>query len=64
MKISIEQYEGRFEVVLPDDSNIADVVMHIKGLLVATGFHPENVDEYIDGNKWFNDELEDKEGPV
>jgi hypothetical protein len=56
MKITITHYNQTHTWESDSDGHdLTEVIQQVKGLLVATGFHPENVDEYFsaDTNTWF-----------
>jgi hypothetical protein len=63
MKITIEPYSGGEFSSKSDAEHISEVVEQFKGLLVASGYHPETVDEYFNNvNEWFGDsEVQDSE---
>ena len=52
MKIIIQSLETEVSITLSDESDIYEVGEKLKGLLVAYGFHPNNVDELIDVERW------------
>ena len=60
MKITIQSYNNTFtwESAGEDDICMQDLVSHLKGLLVASGYHPKNVDECFspDAFQWFPEE--------
>lgn len=62
MKISITLHDKTYSVETDskyDHDTILEVAEAFKGLLVAAGYHPENVDEIIETeNKWFSRALE------
>ena len=62
MKISIQHYNTTVTTETSDDGDIVEVIQHIKGLLVACGFHPHTVDQHLDLDdfNWFNEEGEMK----
>jgi hypothetical protein len=54
MKITIEPYSGGTFTAQTDAEHIGQICEIIKGLLVQVGYHPHNVDEYIQtGDQWF-----------
>lgn len=56
MKITIESYGGTFSWENEgDDTNLAELIPQIKGLLVSVGYHPKSVDECFspDEFEWF-----------
>ena len=56
MKITLEPYSGGVYTASTDAEHISEVIRLFKGLLVQTGYHPHNVDEYFhDEESWFND---------
>jgi hypothetical protein len=60
MKITIEAYGNTFSWENEgDDTNLAEVIPQIKGLLVLMGYHPEGVDEAFapDGLEWFPEKI-------
>ena len=60
MKISIEQYKNTVTWEGECDSSLSEVINQLKGLLVAAGYHPHNVDEAFtpDAFEWFPKESE------
>ena len=44
MKITIEGSDHSASVTISDGSTIDELVVYLKGVLIAYGFHPENVD--------------------
>lgn len=62
MKISITQHGTTCSVETQhDELTIDEVVEHIKGLLVASGYHPESVDNHIkDVNSWFDNDMDSR----
>jgi len=62
MKITINSYGNTFSWENEgDDTNLAELIPQLKGLLVSVGYHPQNVDECFspDASEWFPD-LEEK----
>ena len=58
MKLSITLHDKTYTVDSNDEhQTIGEVVEQFKGLLVAAGFHPANVDEYFntDGSWCINE---------
>tara|TARA_R110000824_G_scaffold20817_10_gene78045 strand:+ start:6757 stop:6951 length:195 start_codon:yes stop_codon:yes gene_type:complete len=54
MRITIEPYSGGKYSAETDAEHISAVIELFKGLLVASGYHPENVDEYFNTDEeWF-----------
>jgi hypothetical protein len=56
MKITIESYGNTFSWENEgDDTNLAELIPQIKGLLVSAGYHPKSVDEGFapDAYEWF-----------
>lgn len=54
MKITFEPYSGGTFTAETDAEHIGEVCEIIKGLLVQVGYHPTNVDDYIQiDNQWF-----------
>ena len=56
MRITIEAYGDTFTWESKEDGkSLAELVPQLKGLLVATGFHPRSVDEVFnpDAFEWF-----------
>lgn len=69
MKISIEMHGTTCSVEREeafDGQDINEVVQSIKGLLVAVGYHPSNVDDALptDGFEWFPDPIKVTKYPV
>ena len=61
MRITIEAYGDTFTWETKEDGkSLAELVPQLKGLLVATGFHPKSVDECFnpDAFEWFPDYTE------
>ena len=62
MKITIKAYEGTFswKSENAEDVSLQDLIPQIKGLLVAAGYHPKNVDDSFspDAYEWFPEEKE------
>lgn len=52
MKIVIEQYGNSVIADIPDESDIDRVIIALKGLLVASGFHPESADRELLIGEW------------
>ena len=52
MKITIENLGANFSADIADDCTLDHVLIALKGLLVAAGFHPVNVDQEIIPNDW------------
>lgn len=60
MKITIESYGGTFSWENEgDDTNLAELIPQIKGLLVSVGYHPKSVDECFSPDEfvWFPEAL-------
>ncbi len=57
MKLTLTLHDNIYTVDTPDDGiDINQVAEHIKGLLVAAGYHPTNVDQIFNTEcQWFND---------
>jgi hypothetical protein len=56
VKITIESHGGTFSWENEgDDTNLAELIPQIKGLLVSVGYHPKSVDECFspDEFEWF-----------
>jgi len=56
MKITIQSYKNTYTWENEDDdTNIQQIAYQVKGLLVAAGFHPNNVDDIFvaDEYEWF-----------
>jgi len=59
MKITFEPYSGGTFTAETDAEHIGEVCEIIKGLLVQVGYHPTNVDDYIQiDSQWFPDLME------
>ena len=61
MKITIKTYGGTFSWENEgDDTDLAELIPQIKGLLVSAGYHPKSVDECFspDAFEWFPEEAE------
>ena len=52
MKIVIEQYGSSVSADIPDESDIERVIIALKGLVVAAGFHPETADRELIPGDW------------
>ena len=50
-KIIFEHYGLKAQVEFPSDSNLIDILEHIKYLLVAIGYNKDLIDEYINTNQ-------------
>ena len=51
MKITIEQYGNSVSADIPDESDLGRVIIALKGLVVAAGYHPTTADlELIPGD--------------
>lgn len=51
MKITIEQYGNSVSADIPDESDLERVIIALKGLVVAAGYHPTTADlELIPGD--------------
>ena len=48
MKITFEHYKQKYTVETESDSNLQEVMRLIRGMLIIAGFHPDNVNEYIE----------------
>jgi hypothetical protein len=66
MKITIEPYSGGEYTSSSEAEYIGEVVEMFKGLLVASGYHPTTVDEFLPTDtSWFRDpEIELLEAPI
>ena len=63
MKITIKAYDNTFSWENGgDDTNLAELIPQIKGLLVLAGYHPKSVDECFapDEFEWFPEENKDE----
>lgn len=47
LKITFEYPDREFSASIHEDSAMPEVVETLKGLLIAVGFHPDTVKEYI-----------------
>lgn len=52
MKITIEQYGNSVSADIPDESDLERVIIALKGLLVASGFHPSTADRELLIGEW------------
>lgn len=52
MKITIEQYGNSVSAEIPDESTMERVIIALKGLVVAAGFHPETADRELIPGDW------------
>lgn len=52
MKISITNRDATFSADILDDAQLEQVLIALKGLLVASGFHPVTVDQEIIPDDW------------
>jgi hypothetical protein len=52
MKISINNLGAEFSANIADDCTLEQVMIALKGLLVAAGFHPVSVDNEVIPNDW------------
>lgn len=52
MKITIEQYGNSVSADIPDESTMERVIIALKGLLVAAGYHPESADRELMPGEW------------
>lgn len=52
MKIVIEQYGNSVSAEIPDESTMERVIIALKGLLVAAGYHPESADRELLVGEW------------
>lgn len=52
MKISIEQYGNEVSASIPEDSSLDRIMIALKGLVVAAGFHPVNADQHMLPDEW------------
>lgn len=62
MKITLEPYSGGKYTAETEAEHVSTVIHLFKGLLVATGYHPETVDMYFNTDEeWFppKDDIED-----
>ena len=59
MKITIEHHNSTVTSETSDGDDIFEVVMHIKSLLVAAGFHPKTVEDVINipDLNWFDGDM-------
>ena len=65
MKITISNSEGTtVSWEQPEEPNCRDAVEAFKGLLVAYGYHPMNVDELINNDDCFSWDLFEDEPPL
>ena len=54
MKITLEPYSGGKYTAETEAEHVSTVIHLFKGLLVATGYHPETVDMYFNTDEeWF-----------
>jgi len=52
MEISIKQYGNIVSAEIPEGSDLDRVMIALKGLVVAAGFHPVNADQEMLVNDW------------
>lgn len=52
MKITIEHYGISVSAEIADQSDFERVIVALKGLLVAAGFHPETADRELIPGDW------------
>ena len=52
MKITIEQYRNSVSAEIPDESTFDRVIIALKGLVVAAGYHPETADRELIPGDW------------
>ena len=52
MKITIEQFGNSVSADIADESDFERVIVALKGLLVAAGFHPETADRELIPGDW------------
>ena len=52
MKITIEQFGASVSAEIPDDSDLERVIIALKGLVVAAGFHPISADTELLIGDW------------
>lgn len=52
MKITITNYDATFSADILNEADLGQVLIALKGLLVASGFHPVNVDQELIPNDW------------
>lgn len=52
MEISIKQYGNVVSASIPEDSSLDRIMIALKGLVVASGFHPVNADQEMLINGW------------
>ena len=52
MKITIQDETREVSVTVTDDSDITQLGEAIKGLIVSYGFHPNNVDDLFNLERW------------
>ena len=48
LKITFEYPDREFSASIHEDSAMPEVVVALKGLLLAAGFHPDTVEDYLD----------------
>ena len=61
MKITITNYNKTYSAESDDDLDMEGVGDMFKGLLVSMGFHPSNVDDFINSEyQWFTQEERDE----
>ena len=52
MELSIKQYGNIVRAEIPEGSDLKRVMIALKGLVVAAGFHPVNVDQEVMVDDW------------
>jgi len=59
MKITIRNEDKEISVTVTDDATIDELGEELKGLLVAYGYHPNNVDNLFNLERW-NEEKDER----
>lgn len=52
MEISIKQYGNMVTASIPEGSSLDRIMIALKGLVVAAGFHPVNADQEMLIDEW------------
>jgi hypothetical protein len=52
MKITISDEAKEVSEIIANSSDITEVGNELKGLLVAYGYHPDNVDDLFNLDRW------------
>ena len=52
MEISIKQYGNEVSASIPEGSSLDRIMIALKGLVVAAGFHPVNADQHMLPDDW------------